>query len=219
MLRKKCFLAVVLTIMSIGVMSSCMKEDEYIVSEAKFVTENRNICTTTAENKTITQKKDVSTLTTTTTTEKNENSETTTTNEFDGIDNAIVIDEKVYELVIADATQENIDKYDIVQDAGIFSTENNIDIFGHNYNSFSVIDSIKVKDSIILINDGIPSYYEVRKSEKGKMTETYTDIISCKDGKSLFLDNTEFNDTLRLITCATLNYKQYRWVVIAEKVK
>lgn len=137
---------------------------------------------------------------------------------YEEIWNGIIIHNHVIQTVLCPAFQANVDAYDVIQDIDYLSTEHNISLFGHNTGSFSILESVSVNDTLILVNDGIPSYYEVRRSELGQVNSEDTDIFSCWYGDSIFLADTGFEETLRLITCSSDHDLSYRWVVIAEKI-
>lgn len=118
----------------------------------------------------------------------------------------------------APATQENVDKYSVVQDTKYWSNDKDIFLFGHNYRSFSKLSSIKIGDIITLNNYGIESSYKVFRSEKGRLSDDKMGILSLNDGVDLIKTDFEF-ETIRLITCDFINSRTERWIVIGEKMK
>lgn len=152
-------------------------------------------------------------MTTTTQTECIETTCETTTVQ---VTDAIVINDKVIEIVYGPANQENIDKYDVVQDTEYWSTEKSKFLFGHNFRSFSCLSKINVGDTLTLINNGCACEYVVTRSEKGELTNGGIDIRSCVDDTMLITTDFE-HDNIRLITCLNVFSPTYRWVIIAEK--
>lgn len=138
---------------------------------------------------------------------------------FDEIWNGIIINNQVIETVICPSYQENIDAYDVVQDVDYLSKENDIVLIGHNYRSFAIIETIAVGDTVILVNYGVPYYYEVHRSELSYLNYDRTDIFSCEQGDSLFQGDFGFENTLRLITCSSDNRPGYQWIVVAERIE
>ncbi|MBR2745008.1 MAG: hypothetical protein IKE01_06940 [Clostridia bacterium] len=152
---------------------------------------------------------------TTTQTECAESTYETTTQQ---VMDAIVINDKVIEIEHGPANQENIDKYDVVQDTEYWSTEKSKFLFGHNFRSFSCLSKINVGDTITLINNGCACEYVVTRSEKGELANEGMDIRSCVDDTMLITADFE-RDNIRLITCFNYFSPTYRWVVIAEKTE
>lgn len=148
--------------------------------------------------------------------EVDETTETTYVNPTEQIQDEIIIGDRTIEIVYGPANQENIDKYDVVQDTEYWSNDSSKYFYGHNYRSFSCLKKINVGETITLINDGCAIEYVVTRSEKGIITNNNTDIKSCVDDTMLITTRFE-HDNIRLITCVDVFSPTYRWVVIAEK--
>ena len=115
---------------------------------------------------------------------------------------------------IAPATQECVDEFDVVQDNELFSSDENILLFGHDYKSFSCLCKIEEGDKIVLWNDHIPKTYTIETNACGNLNRYGTDILD-ENGNTLLYNNMG-GKTLRLITCeADLFLRYNRRVVVA----
>lgn len=137
----------------------------------------------------------------------------------------LIIKDKIIYLTYADATQENIDKYDVVYATGymIDLGDGNITIsdnvypytmiFGHDYKSFSILPYLSVGELFYINVHGQNTTYEVQRSE-----HAYDDMYSSRvyfyndDLDILFTDYGY--DALILITC----FNDNRWVVVAKPI-
>ena len=128
-------------------------------------------------------------------------------------DNCLIIGNNVINIKIAPASQRNVNAYDVVQDNADVSTSDNIVLFGHNYNSFKCLRSVKVGQKIKLSNYGKITEYTVFRSERGRNSSDGTEIYSENDGKELVYTYHGYDDVLKLITCDG----NQRWVVSAYK--
>ena len=128
-------------------------------------------------------------------------------------DNCLIVGNNVINIKIAPATQRNVNAYDVVQDNADVSTSDNIVLFGHNYNSFKCLRSIKVGQKIKLSNFGKITEYTVFRSERGRNSSDGTEIYSENDGKELVYTYHGYDDVLKLVTCDG----NQRWVVSAYK--
>ena len=115
---------------------------------------------------------------------------------------------------VAPATQDCIDTYDIVRDNKLFSTNENILLFGHDSKSFRCLYNLKEGDQIVLWSDYIPKTYTIAQNTCGNLNNYETDILD--DNKNSLLYNDMGANCLRLITCeADLFLRYNRRVVIA----
>ena len=128
-------------------------------------------------------------------------------------DNCLIIGNNVINIKIAPASQRNVNAYDVVQDNADVSTSDNIVLFGHNYNSFKCLRSVKVGQKIKLNNYGKTTEYTVFRSERGLNSSDGTEIYSENDGKELVYTYHGYDDVLKLVTCDG----NQRWVVSAYK--
>ena len=128
-------------------------------------------------------------------------------------DNCLIIGNNVINIKIAPASQRNVNAYDVVQDNADVSTSDNIVLFGHNYNSFKCLRSVKVGQKIKLSNYGKITEYTVFRSERGRNSSDGTEIYSENDGKELVYTYHGYDDVLKLVTCDG----NQRWVVSAYK--
>ncbi|MBQ7668800.1 MAG: hypothetical protein IJS47_05695 [Clostridia bacterium] len=139
---------------------------------------------------------------------------------FDYPQNCLVIGDKVIDLFVGPADQDNVDNFDVVQDAGRpggFSTETSIVFFGHCYRSLRCLKDVKIGDIITVYNDGVAAEYKVLRSELAVMNATNTDAVAVSDGTNLLRSEME-GETARFITCTSMLPTTERWVVIAKKV-
>lgn len=180
------------------------KTTEKTTQATKEMVTTTNIVTTTVTTTTVT------TTTVTTTTE-------TTTVTFQE-ENAILLPTETapVEVTIAPAYQSYVDSCEIVQDNGeLFSTENNILLFGHYFKTFSCLDQIVVGDEIILWNDYIPKTYTVITCAHGSLNEYNTDILDSDGNSLLFSKFDDSTSVIRLITCEGIFNPNGRIVIIA----
>lgn len=129
----------------------------------------------------------------------------------------IEFNEKRIPLAYGDATQQMVDKYDVVEDTGFTKNTSNIFIFGHNTRSFGMLDLVNVGDVIKLDNNGTTCKFEVERNEIGILTPKETDIEFLSDGENVVLKDYGYK-TLILITCAKGYEWNYRRVVIAKEM-
>ena len=139
----------------------------------------------------------------------------TVTNEYENVnyDNAIFFKNKWYEFEICQAVQSNVDKYDIIQDSDLLSSDKVKYFFGHNTRSFIKIDQIEVGETITVRSQGNEVNYSVVNRERGKLVNGGIDIELYKSGQNVINHHYE-KQTIVLITCATF-IPNDRWVVIA----
>lgn len=145
------------------------------------------------------------------------NSQTEAVNAAEGeIRDAIVIQNNVISIFYGEASQENVDEHDVVQDTNYFSDYSSTFLFGHNYGSFSCLKFVNVGDVIILLNDGVEKKFVVTRSEKAVVSGY--DIQSCSDGIRMVYNDFEY-ENIRLFTCLDESPDMYRWVVIGKKIE
>ena len=132
--------------------------------------------------------------------------------------NSLIIGDVVIPLYIGEATQYNVDIYDVVQDNLLFSSAYSIVCFGHSSRSLKILSYVEKGEKIFLINNGIVKEYEVFISEDCKVTDDKKDIIN-DNGESLLYDSFGYSSTLRLVTCYLNEFQENgRWVVIATEL-
>ncbi len=136
----------------------------------------------------------------------------------DEIKDAIIINGNVMDIFYGVASQENVDEHDIVQDTGYFTDYSSTFLFGHNYGSFSCLESVNIGDLIILVNNGVEKKYVVTRSEKAIVSNNGFDIQSCSDGMRMVYNDFEY-ENIRLFTCLEESPDTYRWVVIGQSIE
>ena len=147
------------------------------------------------------------------------NSQTEAANAVEGeIRDAIVIQNNAINIFYGEASQENVDQHDVVQDTKYFSDYSSTFLFGHNYGSFSCLKSVNVGDLIILVNDGVERKFVVTRSEKAVVSNNGYDIQSCSDGVRMVYNDFEYVN-IRLFTCLDESPDMYRWVVIGQRIE
>ena len=134
------------------------------------------------------------------------------------IRDAIVIQNNAINIFYGEASQENVDQHDVVQDTKYFSDYSSTFLFGHNYGSFSCLKSVNVGDLIILVNDGVERRFVVTRSEKAVVSNNGYDIQSCSDGVRMVYNDFEYVN-IRLFTCLDESPDMYRWVVIGQRIE
>ena len=150
--------------------------------------------------------------------ETQEEKNTQTNESIEKTNDCIVIKDTVIPIAYGPATQEMVDENDVVQDTELLSDSRNKYFFGHYTRSFSCLHNVEIGDIITVINNGIKTNYRVFRNERGKLTEDGCNIKSLKDDTYLILTDYEC-ETIRLITCYSLNPGRYRIVVIGEKIE
>lgn len=190
------------------VKTETIKETEKKEEKPSVKVEEKIVNTGTQENKKASTVETKSTVNKTQEAKK-ENNQTTTKYP----DNCLIIGNNVINIKIAPASQRNVNAYDVVQDNADVSTSDNIVLFGHNYNSFKCLRSVKVGQKIKLSNYGKITEYIVFRSERGRNSSDGTEIYSENDGKELVYTYHGYDDVLKLITCDG----NQRWVVSAYK--
>lgn len=159
-------------------------------------------------------------------------SETTITDIIDVLpttipDNTLCINNLVIYLTYADATQFNIDNYDVVYSTGYVIDENtefeHIEsaenvypytmLFGHDYKSFSILPNLIPGELFNMNVQGSSVTYEIQRSERGYNSDDGTTIYSYSDNIDMLFNDYGY-EALILITC----YGADRWVIVAKPI-
>lgn len=137
----------------------------------------------------------------------------------------LLIKDKIIYLTYADATQENIDNYDVVYATGymIDLGDGNITIsddvypytmiFGHDYKSFSILPYLSVGELFYINVHGQNTAYEVQRSEQAYDNMYSSRVYFYNDDLDILFTDYGY-DALILITCFNNN----RWVVVAKPI-
>lgn len=137
-------------------------------------------------------------------------------NQYEDVKDAVIIKDKVITIFYGPADQELVDEHDVVQDTEYWSNSTSKFLFGHSYGSLSCLSSVKVGETITLINDGIEKRYVVTISEKGEVTEDGFDIRSCSSDTMFISSDFGYDEDIRLCTCLGGFSKSLRWIVIGQ---
>jgi predicted nucleic acid-binding protein len=137
----------------------------------------------------------------------------------------LIIKDKIIYLTYADATQENIDNYDVVYATGymIDLGDGNITIsdnvypytmiFGHDYKSFSILPNLIPGELFYMNVQGSSVTYEIQRSESGYDSDDGVTIYSYSDNIDILFNDYGY-EALILITC----YGEDRWVIVAKPI-
>ena len=117
-----------------------------------------------------------------------------------------------HSFVIAEMSQDSVDRYDLVYDSSYFGTAGPW-ILGHNTGSMRYLPQIKVGSIVYISVGGNISRYKVQISESAMQNSSWTDIIGNNSGKSIF--SNMGGATLRMYTC--YGGTNGRWIVLATK--
>lgn len=142
-------------------------------------------------------------------------------------DNTLCINNLVIYLTYADATQFNIDHYDVVYSTGYVIDENtefeHIEpaenvypytmLFGHDYKSFSILPNLIPGELFYMNVQGSSVTYEIQRSECGYDSDDGTTIYSYSDNIDMLFNDYGY-EALILITC----HEEDRWVIVAKPI-
>ena len=159
-------------------------------------------------------------------------SETTITDIIDVLpttipDNTLCINNLIIYLTYADATQFNIDNYDVVYSTGYVIDENtefeHIEpaenvypytmLFGHDYKSFSILPNLMPGELFHMNVQGSSVTYEIQRSECGYDSDDGATIYSYSDNIDMLFNDYGY-EALILITC----HGEDRWVIVAKPI-
>lgn len=218
-------------------MSNIYVTDSNNASSEIFTIPNTTVsCTVTTRPPIISATSTVTTITTfnmpNTITSSSTISETTITDIIDVLpttipDNTLCINNLVIYLTYADATQFNIDNYDVVYSTGYVIDENtefeHIEpaenvypytmLFGHDYKSFSILPNLIPGELFNMNVQGSSATYEIQRSERGYNSDDGTTIYSYSDNIDMLFNDYGY-EALILITC----YGKDRWVIVAKPI-
>ena len=204
-----------------------------IVTSTTVVTHVYTTLPQTADTSTATTTLTITAVTTTSTTiiedataETDTISDDVTVTEFNiDLTDTLIIKDKIIYLTYADATQENIDNYDVVYATGYMVDlgDGNITIsdnaypytmiFGHDYKSFSILPYLSVGELFYINVHGQNTPYEVQRSEQAYDNTCGSNVYFYSDDSDILFTDYEY-DALILITCFNNN----RWVVVAKPI-
>lgn len=153
-------------------------------------------------------------------------SDDVTVTEFNiDLTDTLIIKDKIIYLTYADATQENIDNYDVVYATGYMidlgdgsmTISDNVYpytmIFGHDYKSFSILPYLSAGELFYINVHGQNTTYEVQRSEQAYDNMYSSRVYFYSDDLDILFTDYGY-DALILITCFNNN----RWVVVAKPI-
>lgn len=204
-----------------------------IVTSTTVVTHMYTTLPQTTNTSTVTNTSTITTITTTSTAiiedvtaETDMISDDVTVTEFNiDLTDTLIIKDKIIYLTYADATQENIDNYDVVYATGymIDLGDGNITIsdnvypytmiFGHDYKSFSILPYLSVGELFYINIHGQNTTYEVQRSEQAYDNIYSSRVYFYSDDLDILFADYGYN-ALILITC----YNNHRWVIVAKPI-
>lgn len=133
-------------------------------------------------------------------------------------DDTLVIKDCVIPLTYGCAAMQDIlDNCEVLYDVDFISNENNTFLIGHNYKSFSILDSLHVGDQFAMNNHGVVTYYEIQKSGRALLNETKSDVTYVGEDEEIISNNYGYHGLI-LFTCDKQDEAHYRWVIVAKEI-
>lgn len=140
---------------------------------------------------------------------------------------ALLIRDRVIPLTFAEMRQSIIDNCEVLYPTGYVFNVNtdheyieepknvypNTILFGHNYKSFSILNSLTVGETFDIDVHGQRTTYEIQRSEDAYLNDAWTKVYFYSDDLDIL--NTDYGyDALILFTCSNRG----RWIIVAKPI-
>lgn len=132
-------------------------------------------------------------------------------------DDTLVIRDKYITLSYGENRQELLDASDVLYDIDPITTEQNTFLIGHNFKSFSILDSLTVGEQFTMNNHGVITHYEIQKSGRARLNDSRTDATYVGEDEEFLYKDFGYHGFI-LMTCDKQDEENYRWIVVAKQI-